>query len=57
LTTGMLGLEISELCHVTQTTCGLIAIHFIVESIDLSIDLNGYIIANIGLVQARAGEF
>jgi hypothetical protein len=57
LTTGMLGLEISELCHVTQTTCGLTAIHFIVESIDLSIDLNGYIIANIGLVQARAGEF
>jgi hypothetical protein len=57
LTTGILGLEISELCHVTETTCGLSAVHFIVESIELSIDLKGYITATIGLVQARAGEY
>jgi len=57
LTTGILGLEISELCHVTQATCGLTAVHFIVESIDLSVDSKGYITANIGLVQARIGEY
>jgi len=57
LTTGILGLEISELCHVTQAACGLTAVHFIVESIDLSVDSKGYITANIGLVQARTGEY
>ena len=57
LTTTILGLDISDLCHVTQTTCGLSAIHFIVESIDLSVDTKGYITANVGLVQARAGEY
>jgi hypothetical protein len=57
LTAGILGLEISDLCHITQTTCGLSAIHFIVESSELSIDLKGYLTATIGLVQARAGEY
>lgn len=56
-TAAILGLEISELCHVTETTCGLTAIHFIVESIELSIDLKGYLTATIGLVQARSGEY
>jgi hypothetical protein len=56
-TAAILGLEISELCHVTETTCGLSAVHFIVESIDLAIDLIGYITATIGLVQARTGEY
>jgi len=57
LTQVILGMEISDLCHITETTCGLSAIHFIVESIDLSVDLKGYITANIGLVQARTGEY
>lgn len=56
-TAAILGLEISELCHVTETTCELSAVHFIVESIDLAIDLIGYITATIGLVQARTGEY
>jgi hypothetical protein len=55
--TKILALEISELCHITQTTCGLSAVHFIVESIDLGIDLKGYITATIGLTQARTGEY
>jgi len=53
----ILGLEISDLCHITQAACGLTAVHFIVESIDLSVDSKGYITANIGLVQARIGEY
>lgn len=57
LTLAILGLEISDLCHITETTCGLAAVHFIVESIDLSVDQLGYITANIGLVQARVGEY
>lgn len=53
----LMGLEISELCHVTESTCGLSAVHFIIESIDLGIDLKGYITATIGLSQARVGEY
>lgn len=57
LTLIIMGLEISDLCHITESICGLTAAHFIVENIDLSIDTTGYITANIGLVQARTGEY
>lgn len=57
LTATLLGLEISDLCHITETTCGLSAVHFIIESIELEIDLKGYITATIGLTQARTGEY
>lgn len=53
----ILDLEISDLCHITESICGLAAVHFIVESITLDIDLNGYVYATIGLVQARTGEY
>ena len=56
LTATILGLAISELVTITQTTCGLAAAYFIVESIDLSIDISGQIEAAIRLVQARASE-
>jgi len=57
ITVKILGLEISDLVQITQATCGLSENYFIVESIDLAVDLNGYIVANVGLVQARAGEY
>ena len=56
LTVKILSLEISDLVQITETICGLAAVYFIVESIDLSIDVAGYISANIGLVQARTVE-
>ena len=56
LTVKILNLEISDLVQITETICGLAAVYFIVESIDLSIDVAGYISANIGLVQARTVE-
>ena len=56
LTVKILNLEISDLVQITETICGLSAVYFIVESIDLSIDVAGYISANIGLVQARTVE-
>lgn len=56
LTTKILDLEISDLAQITEPTCGLSDDYFIVESIDLSIDLKGYITAIIGLVQARVSE-
>jgi len=56
LTIKILGLEISDLVQVTEPTCGLDAVYFIVESLDLAIDTFGIITANIGLVQARASE-
>lgn len=52
----ILSLEISDLVQVPETTCGLDAVYFIVESLDLAVDTSGVITANIGLVQARAGE-
>lgn len=57
LTIKILGLEISDLVQVTEPTCGLDAVYFIVESVDLGVDTFGIIMANIGLVQARAGEY
>ena len=56
LTVKILGLEISDLVQVTESTCGLDAIYFIVESLDLAVDTFGIITANLGLVQARASE-
>lgn len=56
LTIKILGLEISDLVQITESTCGLSAAYFIVESIDLGIDTTGYITASIGLVQARTAE-
>jgi hypothetical protein len=56
LTIKILGLEISDLVQITESTCGLSAAYFIVESIDLGIDATGYITASIGLVQARTAE-
>ena len=56
LTTIILNLEISDLVQITETACGLSAVYFIVESLDVSIDTTGYITANIGLVQARTAE-
>jgi len=57
LTVKILDLEISDLVQITETICGLSADYFIVESIDLSVDLSGYITASIGLVQARSTEY
>ena len=56
LTVKILGLEISDLVQITEPTCGLDAVYFIVESLDLSVDTFGIITANLGLVQARASE-
>lgn len=56
-TAKLVALEISDLVHVTESTCNLSEVHFIVESIDLDIDLDGYIEAIIGVVQARVGEY
>lgn len=56
LTATILGLVISDLVTITQAICGLSAAYFIVESIDLSIDISGQIEAAIRLVQARASE-
>ena len=56
LTIKILNLEISDLVQITESTCGLAAVYFIVESIDLTIDPIGYITGRIGLVEARAGE-
>ena len=52
----LLDLDISDLVTITQATCELSAVYFIVESIDLSVDLKGYISGRIGLVQARTAE-
>lgn len=57
LTVKVLGMEISDLVQVTEPTCGLNSVYFIVESLDLAIDTSGMITANVGLVQARAGEY
>ena len=57
LTVKILGLDISDLVQITESTCGLNLDYFIVESIDLTIDPIGYITANIGLVQARYAEY
>jgi hypothetical protein len=56
LTIKILGLEISDLVQITESTCGLSANYFIIESIDLGIDATGYITASIGFVQARTAE-
>lgn len=56
LTVKILGLEISDLVQVTEPTCGLDAVYFIVESLDLAVDTFGLITASLGLVQARASE-
>jgi hypothetical protein len=52
---GILDIEISDKVTVTETTTG-INTDFIIESIDLEIDLIGMITAKYGMVQARSGE-
>jgi len=52
---GILDIEISDKVTVTETTTG-INTDFIIESIDLEINLIGMITATYGMVQARAGE-
>lgn len=56
LTDILLQMKISDLVTITQTDCGLSAVYFIVESMDLDIDLSGYITGTIGLIQARPNE-
>jgi|GEM_PF-3984480 len=55
LTSAILDMEISDKIIIDSTLLGLNAT-FIVESIDLSVVLPGYIVAEYGLVKARAGE-
>ena len=56
LTTKILSLKISDLVTVTEAVMSLSAAYYIVDGIDLDIDLNLRITATIKLVQARANE-
>lgn len=63
MTANLLGLEISDLVTITQTTMSISAVYYIVESIDLQIAFKDklspnvmIITATIGLVQARSDE-
>jgi len=56
ITAKLLGLEISDLVIISQDTMSISGEYFIVESIELQINLKGYITAIIGLIQARENE-
>jgi len=56
LTAKILSLKISDLVIVTEAVMSLSAAYYIVDGIDLDIDLNLRITATIKLVQARANE-
>jgi hypothetical protein len=56
LTVAILDLEISDKVTVSETTMGMAAVDFIIESIDISVDRNNLITATYGMVQARTGE-
>ncbi len=52
----ILDLEISDLVTITESTTTMTDVYFIVESINISIDLEQYVVVTIGLVQARTNE-
>ena len=56
LTTAIMDIQISDKVTVTETTMGISAVDFIIENIDIAVDVNNLITATYGMVQARTGE-
>lgn len=56
LTTAIMDIEISDKVTVTETTTGMSAVDFIIENIDIDVNVNNLITATYGMVQARSGE-
>ena len=56
LIAAILLIKISDKVTVTEPTTGLSAVDFIIENIDIALDVNNLLTATYGVVQARAGE-